>query len=46
MHPLLQVGTSTSEVSGHAQTPGWHRESKSRRLMSQMDYQATYAGLK
>lgn len=26
MSPLLQVGTSTSEVSGHAQTPGWHRE--------------------
>lgn len=26
MNPLLQVGTSTSEVSGHAQTPGWHRE--------------------
>ena len=26
MSPLLQVGTSTSEVSGHAQTRRWHRE--------------------
>ena len=26
MSPLLPVGTSTSEVSGHAQTRGWHRE--------------------
>lgn len=26
MSPLLQVGTSTSEVSGHAQTLGRHRE--------------------
>lgn len=39
MRPLLQVGTSTSEVSGHAQTPGWHRETapspcKSQRLSS------------
>ena len=23
--PLLQVGSSMSDVSGHAQTPGWHR---------------------